>query len=69
MLFPRMGAQQVKKSKRGTGPLKITEVGPSRGNVLLKEPIEFEPGFAIVPEKSSLGIEFDEKELKKVTVN
>ena len=46
-----------------------TEVGPSRGNVLLKEPIEFEPGFATVPEKPGLGIEFDEKELRKVTVN
>ena len=69
MPFSRMGAQQVEKSKRGTGPLKITEVGPSRGNVLLKEPIKFEPGFATVPEKPGLGIEFDEKELKKVTVN
>ncbi len=46
-----------------------TEVGLSRGNVLLKEPIKFEPGFATVPEKPGLGIEFDEKELKKVTVN
>ncbi|MBC9890459.1 MAG: hypothetical protein F7B06_11610, partial [Opitutae bacterium] len=46
-----------------------TEVGPSRGNVLLKEPLKFEPGFATVPEKPGLGIEFDERELKKVTVN
>ena len=46
-----------------------TEVRSSRGNVLLKEPLKFEPGFATVPEKPGLGIEFDEKELKKVTVN
>ena len=26
--FSRMGAQQVEKSKRGTGPLKITKVEP-----------------------------------------
>ncbi len=45
-----------------------TGVAESRGNVLLKEPIEFRPGFAVVPEKPGLGIEFDEKELKKVIV-
>ena len=46
-----------------------TSIGESRGNVLLKEPIRFEPGYAYVPEKPGLGIEFDEKELKKVVVN
>ena len=69
MSLSRMGAQLVEKSKRGTGPLKITKVGSSRGNVLLKEPLKFEPGFATVPEKPGLGIEFDERELEKVTVN
>lgn len=43
-----------------------TDVGGSRGNVLLKEPIEFHPGYAVVPERPGLGIEFDEKALKKV---
>lgn len=48
---------------------KATDVGDSRGNVLLKEPIEFHPGYAVVPEKPGLGIEFIENELRKVTVN
>ena len=47
---------------------KATDVTGSRGNVLLKEPITFRPGFAVVPEGPGLGIEFDEKELKKVIV-
>ena len=47
---------------------KATDVAGSRGNVLLKEPITFRPGFAVVPEGPGLGIEFDEKELKKVIV-
>ena len=32
----------------------------------LKKPIEYHPGHAVVPEDPGLGIEFDEKELKKV---
>ncbi len=48
---------------------KATDVRGSRGNVLLKEPIDFQPGYAVVPEKPGLGIEFDEKELKKVIVS
>lgn len=46
-----------------------TDIGQSRGNVLLKEPINFQPGYAVVPEKPGLGIEFDEKELKKIIVS
>lgn len=46
-----------------------SDVKLSRGNVLLKEPIEFHPGHAVVPEKPGLGIEFDEKALKKVIAN
>ena len=46
-----------------------TDVGNSREDVLLKEPLDFQPGYAVVPEKPRLGIEFDEKELKKVIVN
>jgi L-alanine-DL-glutamate epimerase-like enolase superfamily enzyme len=38
------------------------------GNVLLKEPLEFKPGSARVPERPGLGVEFDEKELAKVIV-
>jgi L-alanine-DL-glutamate epimerase-like enolase superfamily enzyme len=45
-----------------------TDVGGSRGNVLLKEPLEFKAGMAIVPERPGLGIEFDEKELQKIVV-
>ena len=52
----------------GGSILGSTSIGGSRGNVLLKDPIEFRPGFAVVPEKPGLGIEFDEKELKKVVV-
>jgi L-alanine-DL-glutamate epimerase-like enolase superfamily enzyme len=48
---------------------KATDVRGSRGNLLLKEPIDFQPGYAVVPEKPGLGIEFDEKELKKVIVS
>ena len=43
-----------------------TDIFGSRGNVLLKKPIEFIPGYAIVPEGPGLGIEFDENELQKV---
>ncbi len=38
------------------------------GNVLLKEPLEYRPGYARVPERPGLGIEFDEKELAKVAI-
>jgi L-alanine-DL-glutamate epimerase-like enolase superfamily enzyme len=38
------------------------------GNVLLKEPLEYHAGYAIVPERPGLGVEFDEQELAKVTV-
>jgi len=47
---------------------KAADVGGSRGNVLLKEPIKFEPGAAVVPEGPGLGIEFDEKELNKYVI-
>jgi len=36
------------------------------GNVLLKEPFEWTPGFANVSERPGLGVEFDEAQLKKV---
>jgi D-galactarolactone cycloisomerase len=39
------------------------------GNVLLKEPFEWTPGFAVLPERPGLGVEFDEKQLEKVTVS
>ena len=45
-----------------------TEIGESRGNVLLKEPLEFKAGMAMVPERPGLGIEFDEQELQKIVV-
>ena len=45
-----------------------TDVGGSRGNVLLKEPLEFKAGMAMVPERPGLGIEFDENELQKIVV-
>jgi L-alanine-DL-glutamate epimerase-like enolase superfamily enzyme len=41
-------------------------VRESRGNLLLKNPIKFEPGFAYVPEGPGLGIEFDEALLRNV---
>jgi L-alanine-DL-glutamate epimerase-like enolase superfamily enzyme len=46
-----------------------TDVRGSRGNILLKEPIQFEPGHAFVPEGHGLGIEFDDKKLAKVIVS
>jgi D-galactarolactone cycloisomerase len=36
------------------------------GNRLIKEPLEYSPGSAKVPDRPGLGIEFDERELKKV---
>ena len=48
---------------------KATDVRGSKGNVLLKEPIEFQPGYAVVPERPGLGIEFNEKELEKIIVS
>lgn len=41
-------------------------VAQSRGNVLLKKPIKFEPGYAHVPQGPGLGIEFDEALLADV---
>lgn len=46
-----------------------TDIGGSRGNILLKEPMKFEPGHAYVPEGHGLGIEFDEKKLAKIIVS
>jgi L-alanine-DL-glutamate epimerase-like enolase superfamily enzyme len=34
--------------------------------VLLKEPLEYKPGQAMVPERPGSGVEFDEEELAKV---
>ena len=45
-----------------------TDVAGSRGNVLLKEPLEFAAGMAMVPERPGLGIEFNENELQKIAV-
>ena len=45
-----------------------TDIGASRGNILLKEPLEFKAGMAMVPERPGLGIEFDERELQKIVV-
>ena len=39
------------------------------GNVLLKEPLDYFPGYALVPERPGLGIEFDEERLANVTVH
>jgi D-galactarolactone cycloisomerase len=36
------------------------------GNALLKQPFDWTPGFATVPERPGMGVEFDEKELAKV---
>jgi L-alanine-DL-glutamate epimerase-like enolase superfamily enzyme len=38
------------------------------GNILLKEPIEYRPGYAKVPDRPGLGIEIDEAQLAKVTI-
>ena len=38
------------------------------GNVLLNEPLEYFPGYVKVPERPGLGVEFNEKELAKVTI-
>ncbi len=45
-----------------------TSVFGSRGNIFLKNPIRFEPGFAYVPHGPGLGIEFDEEALREVVV-
>jgi L-alanine-DL-glutamate epimerase-like enolase superfamily enzyme len=41
-------------------------ISGSRGNLLLKKPIKFEPGFAYVPEGPGLGIDFDDDLLREV---
>ena len=38
------------------------------GNALLKEPFEWTPGFAKVPERPGLGVEFNEAALAKVQI-
>jgi L-alanine-DL-glutamate epimerase-like enolase superfamily enzyme len=38
------------------------------GNVLLKEPLEYQPGYAVVPDRPGLGVEFDEAQLGKVRI-
>lgn len=40
----------------------------SFGNRMLKEPLEYRPGAVKAPNRPGLGFEFDENELKKVTV-
>ena len=49
----------VENGDQSKGPL---------GNVLLKQPLEYRPGYAKVPERPGLGIEFDEQQLAKVTI-
>ncbi len=53
----------------GGNIFQATDIRGSKGNVLLKEPLEYHPGYAVVPEGPGLGIEFDEKELAKVVVS
>lgn len=48
---------------------RATDIAGSRGNTLLKDPLEFTAGAAMVPERPGLGIEFDEKALQKIVVN
>jgi len=43
-------------------------LGGPFGNTLLKEPLQYRPGHAEVPERPGLGVEFNEKELTKVVV-
>ena len=45
-----------------------TDVGDSRGNVLLQEPLDFSAGTATVPQGPGLGIEFDERKLQEIVV-
>ncbi len=39
------------------------------GNVLLKDPLKYFPGYAMVPEQPGLGVEFDDRQLAAVVVN
>lgn len=39
------------------------------GNALLREPLVYVPGFAQVPDRPGLGVEFVDRELQKVTVS
>ena len=43
--------------------------GPDADTQMLKEPLQYFPGYALVPELPGLGIEFDEKQLAAVTLN
>lgn len=53
----------------GGGIHNATDIRGSKGNVLLKQPIEYHPGRAVVPEGHGLGIEFDDKKLAQVIVS
>ena len=39
------------------------------GDVLLEQPLEYFPGYAMLPERPGLGVEFSDRELAKVTVS
>ncbi len=39
------------------------------GNVLARKPLQYVPGYAIVPEQPGLGVEFDEQALSKVIID
>jgi L-alanine-DL-glutamate epimerase-like enolase superfamily enzyme len=45
-----------------------SHLGPF-GNKLLKKPLPYGPGHVGVPDDPGLGVDFDEKELAKVTVD
>ena len=38
------------------------------GNVLLKQPLEYHPGYAVVSERPGLGVDFDERALGRIVV-
>ena len=38
------------------------------GNILIRQPLEYHPGYAVAPERPGLGIEFNEQELAKILI-
>ena len=57
---PNCAMMEVYNGNKQEGPF---------GNRLLKEPLDMGPGYARVPQRPGLGVEFDEKALAAITVS
>ena len=58
----------ARDDRRVVWPLDVSTGTGLFGNALLKEPFEWTPGYARVPERPGLGIEFNQAALAKVQI-